>query len=237
MRKATMLATAVIAVLALSVGALAYPVVVGAHPLSLLHTGTPAIVTHPKTGDDNSTGNQTNENETGDHENETGPSGNETGDNETGDSQGAPTGNETGNETSDNETGENETSPVPPAPEGNETENESEMFASNVTVDHNVTVSHVDNTTWVNGTITVSQNGTVLVTVTFQIVAQDNGTANATINVTQSAGSETIAVHGFAFYSSEKAAYVVFGVVKATQNGSVLWWRPFVFGSGGCSGN
>ncbi len=212
MRKATMIAAALFAVLALSVGALAYPVVVGTHPLSVAHTGTPATVTHPKTGDDNSTGNQTNE--TGDHQgNETGDGGNETGDNDA-----------------------NETAPISPSPEANETENDTDMFASNVTVDHNVTVTSVDNTTYVNGTVTVSQNGTILVTVTFQVVAHDNGTANATINVTQTVGSETITVHGFTFYSSEEHAYAVFGVVKATQNWSVLWWRPFAFSSSyGCS--
>lgn len=218
MRKATMLATALIAVLALSVGALAYPVVMGSQPLSLFHAGTPATVTHPKTGDDNSTGNHTNDNETGDSQ------GNETGDqgNETGDSQGNQTGDQ-GNETGDND--------------ANETENETDMFASNVTVEHNVTVMQVDSITYVNGTITVTQNGTDLVTVTFQIVVHDNGTGNATINVTQTAGSETITVHGFAFYSSEEHAASVFGVAKATQNGSVLWWKPFAFGSGStCSG-
>ncbi len=207
MRKATMIATALVAVLALSVGALAYPVVVGNQPLSLFHSGTPATVTHPKTGDDNSTGNQTNENETGDH-------------------QVPPAGNET-----DNETGDNETAPVPPSPEANETENETDLFMSNVTVDHNVTVMQVDNTTYVNGTITVVQNGTTLATVTFQVVAHDNGTANVTINVAQAAGSEMITVRGFAFYSTEQHAYAVFGVAKATQNGSVLWWRPFAFSS------
>lgn len=218
MRKATMLATVLIAVLALSVGALAYPVVMGSQPLSLFHTGTPATVTHPKTGDDNSTGNRTGDNETGDQQG-----------NETGDSQGNQTGDQ-GNETGDNDS--NETAPVPPAPEGNETENDTSMFASNVTVDHNVTVMQVDNTTYVNGTITVVQNGTDLVTVTFAIVAHDNGTANATINVTQTVGSETITVHAFAFYSSSEHQAAVFGVAKATQNGSVLWWKPFAFGSG-----
>ncbi len=220
MRKAIMIGVALVAALALSVGAFAYPMVVGNHTLSTAHAAAPATVNHPKTGDDNSTGNQTNDNETGDHQ------GNETGDqgNETGDSQGNQTGDQQGNETGDQQ--------------GNETENDTEMFASNVTVDHNVTVTQVDNTTYVNGTITVVQNGTTLVTVTFQIVAQDNGTANATINVTQMAGSETITVHGFAVYSSEEHGLAVFGVVKATQNGSVLWWRPFVFGSGSdCSGN
>ncbi len=213
MRKATMLATALIAVLALSVGAFAYPVVVGTHSLSTAHVATPAV-THPKTGDDNSTGNQTNENETGDQQ------GNQTGDsqeNETGDNQG-------------NETGDNETAPVPPAPEANETENETDM--SNVTVVHNVTVTQVDNTTYVNGTIMVTQNGTALVDVTFQIVAQDNGTANVTINATSMSGSTTITVHGFAFYSVERQTLAVFGVATATSNGTVLWERPFAFSTG-----
>ncbi len=204
MRKATILATALIAVLALSVGALAYPVVVGTHPLSTAHAATPAAVTHPKTGDDNSTGNQANENETGDHQ-----------------------GNETG--VQDNETGDNETAPTPPTPEDNETENDTGMFMFNVTVAHNVTMTQVDNTTYVNGTITVSQNGTALVTVTFQIVAHDNGTANATINVTNAAGSETVTVRGFAVYSPEEHAVAVFGVARATRSGSLVWERFFAF--------
>ncbi len=213
MRKATMLGVAVLAALALSVGAFAYPVVVGTHPLSTAHAATPATVTHPKTGDDNSTGNQTNENETGDSQG-----------NETGDNQGNQTGDNQGNQTGD---------------QGNETENDTGMFMSNVTVDHNLTVTHVDNMTFVNGTITVSQNGTALVTVTFQIVAHDNGTANVTINVTQAAGSETITVHGIAVYSPEDHTVAVFGVAKATSNGSVVWERFFAFeapSSSGCTG-
>ncbi len=212
MRKATLIATALIAVLALSVGAFAYPVVVGTHPVAAAHAATPAIVNHPKTGD-NSTGNETNDNETGDH-------------------QGAPTGNETDNETADNETGDNETAPTPPAPEANETENETEMEMSNISVEHNVTVAHSDNTTWVNGTIMVDNGTTTLLTVTFQIVAQDNGTANVTINATGMSGSELISVHGFAFYSAEHDGLVVFGVAKATQGSTVLWERPFGFDMG-----
>ena len=68
MRKAILIATALIAVLALSVGALAYPAMVGTHSLSATHSGSPATATHPKTGDDNSTGNRTSENETQDNE-------------------------------------------------------------------------------------------------------------------------------------------------------------------------
>lgn len=220
MRKAPMLATALIAVLALSVGALAYPVVVGTHPLSLFHPGTPATGTHPTTGDDNSTGNETNTNDTGNNQgNQTGDQGNETGDNDA------------------NETGDNDTAPILPAPDGNETGNLTSLFGANVTVAHNVTVTTVAMTTYVNGTITVSQNGTELVMVTFALVAHDNGTANATINVTQTAGSETVTVRGFAFYSSMEHAYSVFGVAKATQNGSVLWWKPFAFGSGSFVGS
>lgn len=83
MRKATMIVTALVAVLALSVGAFAYPMVVGTHPLSTAHAATPATVNHPKNSDDNSTSNQTNANETGD--NETAPP--------------APEANETENET------------------------------------------------------------------------------------------------------------------------------------------
>ncbi len=212
-----MIGIALLAALALSVGAIAYPAVVGLHPFATAHASTPTTVSHPR-GDDNSTGNQTNDNETGDHQ------GNQTGDdqgNETGDHQGNQTGDNQGNETGD---------------EGNETENETGMFMSNVTVEHNVTVTHMDNTTWVNGTIVVSQNGTALVTVTFQIVAHDNGTANATINVTQAAGSETITVHGFAVYHPDDQAVEVFGVARATQNGSVLWERFFGFEvpSSGC---
>ena len=200
MRKATMLATALIAVLALSVGAFAYPVVVGTHPLTAAHSA-PATVNHPKTGDDNSTGNQTNENETGDHE----------------------------NETADNETGENETAP-PPAPEANETENETEM--GNVSVDHNVTVTHVGTTTYVNGTIMVIQNGTTLVDIAFQIVSgSGNTTATVVINGTQVTGSDTVSVRGLAVYSPGDHAIDVSGVAMATQNGTLLWQRAFQFES------
>ncbi len=200
MRKAILVATALIAVLALSVGALAYPMVVGIHPLATAHAASPATVNHPKTGDDNSTGNETNENETGD----------------------------------------NETAPMPPAPEANETENESEMGMVNITVDHNVTVTQVDNVTYVNGTIAVMNGTQTLVDITFQIVAHDNGTANVTINETSTAGSETITVHGFAVYTTEDHSVEVFGVARATQNGSVVWERAFAFeapfSSYACSG-
>lgn len=211
MRKATLIVTALVAVLALSVGALAYPVVVGIHPLSAAHAGTPATGTHPKTGDDNSTANETNDNETGDHQGA--PSGNdtenETGDNETGDHQGVPSGNET----------------------DNETENETEMGMSNISVEHNVTVAHSDNTTWVNGTITINNGTTTLLTVTFQIVAHGNGTANVTINATGMSGSESVTIRGFALYAPEHDAFFVFGVAKGTQGGTVLWERPFAFGA------
>ncbi len=203
MRKATLIATALIAVLALSVGAFAYPVVVGTHSVPSVHATTPATVTHPKTGDDNSTANETNDNETGDH-------------------QGAPSGNETENDTQGQD---NETAPISPSPGDNDTE--MDMF--NISVEHNVTVAHSDNTTWVNGTITVDNGTTTLLTVTFQIVAQNNGTANVTINATGMAGSESIAVHGFAFYSPEHDAVYVFGVAKATQNGTFVWERMFAF--------
>lgn len=190
MRMATIIATALIAVLALSVGALAYPVMVGTHPLSTAQTATPATVTHPRTGDGNSTGNQTNE-----------------------------------NETADNETGDNETAPVPP--QANETENETEL--SNVTVEHNVTVTQVGNTTYVNGTIRVMNGTQTLLSVTFQIVAHDNGPANVTINATGTVGSETITVHGLAVYSPEDRSVEVFGVATDSLSGSVLWQRPFSF--------
>jgi len=195
-----MIATALIAVLALSVGAFAYPVVVGTHPLSTAHAATPATVTHPKTGEDNSTANQTNE-----------------------------------NETADNETGDNETAPVPPAPEANETENETDM--SNVSVEHNVTVTTVDNTTYVNGTIMVLQGNTTLVDLTFQIVAPDNGTANVTLNETTTVGSTVVTVHGFAVYSTEDHTVDVFGVAMGTSNGTVQWQRMFAFEApSSCSG-
>ncbi len=237
MRKVTMLATALIAVLALSVGAFAYPVVVGVHPLSTPHPAAPTVVSHPRSGDDNSTGNQTNE--TGDHDNETAPSANETenetGDNETGDHQGAPTGNETENETGENEG--NETAPS--FPEANETENESEMGFGNVSVEHNVTVTHLDTTTWVNGTLTVTQNGTALVTISFQVVSHDNGSANVTINETQTVGMTVVTVHGRAFYSPYDESVFVFGFVTGTQNGTIQWARMFAFeapSSTSCSG-
>ncbi len=202
-----MIATALVAVLALSVGALAYPVVVGNQPLSLFHSGTPATVTHPKTGDDNSTGNQTNENETGDHQ--------------------APTGNDTENETADNDTADNETAPVPPTPDLNETENETAM--GNVTVTDNVTEAHSGTTTWVNGTIMVEQNGTTLADFTFQIVTYGNGTINVTFSGSQVVGSETVSAHGIAVYSPMEHTVDVFGVADASSNGSVLWQRTFAF--------
>ncbi len=206
MRKATMLATALIAVLALSVGAIAYPVVVGVHPLSTAHPAAPATVSHPKTGDDNSTGNSSNE--TGNHDNETAPSANET----------------------ENETGENEGNETAPSfSEGNETENGSEMEFANVSVEHNVTVTHVDTTTWVNGTITVTENGTTLVTITFQIVAQGNGSANVTINQTQATGSLEVTIQGKAYYSPYDETAFVFGTVTGSQNGTVRWARVFAF--------
>jgi hypothetical protein len=216
-----LIATALVAALALSVGALAYPVVVGTHPLSAVHTGTPATVNHPQTGD-NSTGNETNDNETGDHQgasaaNETE---NETAENETSDHQVAPFGNETDNDT---EAQDNETAPVPPAPEGNETE------MSNVSVEHNVTVTQKDNTTWVNGTIKVVKDNVTVVDITFQIVVHDNGTANVTFNGTNTVGSSLITVHGFAIYSAERHVLAVFGVATSTQNGTVQWQRMFAF--------
>ena len=187
MRKATMIATTLIAVLALSVGAFAYPAVVGTHPLSAVHSGSPVTATHPKTGDDTSTGNRTSENETQD----------------------------------------NETAPVPPPPEANETENETDM--SNISVEHNVTVTQEDNTTWVNGTIMVDNGTVTLVDFTFALVVRDNGTANVTINDTTMVGSELITVHGFAVYSADRHVLEVFGVARGAQNSTVLWERTFAF--------
>jgi hypothetical protein len=112
MRKAAFVGIAILAALALSVGAFAYPMVAGVHSLTTPHQTAPASGTHPQ-GDENSTGNGTCDhpngtyddgNETHDHENEA--YGNETGDH----------GNETGNETGDHEGYE--------PPEANETENE-----------------------------------------------------------------------------------------------------------------
>ncbi len=222
MRKATLIVTALIAVLALSVGAFAYPVVVGTHSVPSVHATSPATVTHPTNGDDNSTANETNTNETADHHAAANETENDTAENETSDHQVAPFGNETENDT---EAQDNETAPVSPSPLDNDTE----MGMFNISVEHNVTVAHSDNTTWVNGTITVDNGTTTLLTVTFQIVSQDNGTANVTINATGMSGSESIAVHGFAFYSPEHDAVYVFGVAKATQNGTFVWERMFAF--------
>ncbi len=186
MRKVTLIATALIAALALSAGALAYPAVVGTHPLATAHASTPATVTHPKTGDDNSTGNETNDNETGDH-------------------QGVPSGNETENET-ENETG-----------------------MSDVSVEHNVTVTRSDNTTWVNGTIIVVKGNTTLADITFAIVVHDGGMANVTFNGTQIVGSTVISIKGVAVYSTEHRAVEIFGVATATSSGTVQWVRMFAF--------
>ncbi len=219
MRKAILIATALVAVLALSVGAFAYPMVVGTHSLFAGNAAAPATVNHPKTGDDNSTGNRTNDNETGDNGNQTHPYDNETG---------------------DNDTGENGAAPTPPPSEANETENDTDMGRLSVSVEHNVTVVQVDNTTYVNGTIVVTQNGTALATVTFQIVAHDNGTANVTINTTQADGSVTVTVRGVAVYSPEDRSVEVFGVVRATSSGTVQWERFFGFeapSSSSCDGS
>ncbi len=219
MRKATMIATALIAVLALSVGAFAYPMVVGTHSLSTVHSGTPATVSHPKTAD-NSTDNETNDNQTSDHQAAANEHENETAENETSDHEVAPFGNET------NET-ENESAPSPPAPEANETENETEI--GNISVEHNVTVAHDGNVTWINGTIIVDQGNTTLVEITFQVVAHDNGTANVTIDGSQMDGSTLVSVHGLAFLSGDYRSVDVLGEVKATQNGVEQWDRGFGF--------
>lgn len=214
MWKATLIATALIAVLALSVGAFAYPVVVGTHPLSAVQAGSPATVNHPKNSD-NSTGNETSDHQAAANEHE-----NDTAENETSDHQVAPFGNETDNDT---ETQDNETAPVAPSPMDNETD------LSNISVEHNVTVTQKDNTTWVNGTIIVDNGTTAVADFTFQIVVYDNGTANVTINGTATVGSELISVHGFAVYSADRHVLDVFGVATATQNGTVQWQRTFAF--------
>ena len=149
MRKATWIATALIAVLALSVGAFAYPVVVGTHPLSTVHSGSPGTVNHPTTGD-NSTGNETNDNETGDHE-------------------APPAANETENETADNET-----LPIPAMPEFNDTEMGNISVEHNVTVTQEDSMTSVNGTiVVVQGNVTlvdlsfqivVHDNGTANVT-------------------------------------------------------------------------
>jgi hypothetical protein len=95
MRKAILLATAILAVLALSAGALAYPVVVGTHSLSAAQSGTCSAPAHPKVADDSS-GNETRDNETGDHYAE--PASDNSTSNETGDHSGMSA-NETENET------------------------------------------------------------------------------------------------------------------------------------------
>ena len=96
MRKASYVAIAIVAALALLAGAFAYPVVAGFHPLSV-SSGAPAAGSHPKTAD--SSGNETNETEVGDHE--------------------APSAwNETENGTADNETSDHSSADM------NETEND-----------------------------------------------------------------------------------------------------------------
>ena len=205
MRKAAFIGIAILAALALSVGALAYPAVVGSHALATTHPNTPANATHPR-GDDNSTGNQTHENE-----------------NETGDHEAPPGGNETENETGGNET-------APPFPEANETENETFNGSfREISVEHNVTVVQVDNTTWINGTIVVVKGNQTLVNVTFQIIVYDNGTANVTFNGTQVIGNLTVTIQGMAVFDSDRQAVFVFGAAKATENGTVQWERMFGF--------
>lgn len=99
MRKRLFVITALLAALALSVGAFAYPMVVGIHPLSAAHQAAPTNGTHPR-GDDNSTGNETRDHENETSDNETGDQGNET-ENETGDHEGyePPEANDTENDT------------------------------------------------------------------------------------------------------------------------------------------
>lgn len=183
MRKAILIATALVAVLALSVGAFAYPVLVGSRSLGPLHIGAPATTSHPK-GGDNPTGNETNDNETE----------NETRDNETEPAPPAPEANETENESetgnvsvvhtvtvtqADNVTFINGTITVI---RGNQTLAD---FSFRIVDDHNGTVSVTFNgTTVVNGvdiavrglavfepesrsvsvfgTVTATQNGSVL---------------------------------------------------------------------------
>lgn len=203
MRKAVFIGIAVLAALALSVGAFAYPAVMGIHPAATAHSSAPATGSHPR-GDDNSTGNQTNENETGDHES-------------------PPAGNETENETGDNET-------TPPPPEANETENETENGSSmGAMVEHNVTVAHSDNTTWVNGTIIVVRGNVTLVDISFQLVVHDNGTANVTFHGTRTIGNVTVTIDGAAVFDPEHRTVLVMGTVKATQAGAVQWERTFGF--------
>lgn len=202
MRQATMIGVALIAALALSVGAFAYPVVVGLHPSSTALAGSPATVAHPRTGD-NSTDNETNENETGDH-------------------QVPPAANETENET---EAQDNNT--APPGPPSNETENESEV--GNVSVEHNVTVAHVGNTTYVNGTIVVMQGNVTVLAVTFNIVATGNGSTNVTINRTDTVNGVLVTIRGFAVFAPDEHMVFVAGTATGTVNGVVQWERPFGF--------
>lgn len=202
MRKAIFIAIALVAALALSVGAFAYPVLVGSRSLGQSHSAAPATTNHP-TGGDNSTGNETNDNETDHHT--TPPAENET----------------------ENETGDNDTAPVPPAPEANETENESEM--GNVSVEHNVTVTQVGNVTYINGTIVVTQGNVTLVDVSFQIVNDHNGTVNVTFSHTNTVNGVDVVIHGTALLGADERSGFVFGTVTATQNGTLQWERMFAF--------
>lgn len=192
MRRATILAASVISVLALALGAMAYPAVVGSHlPTWSGSTAVPSPKTTHPTGDDNGTANVTE----------------------------PPEANDSGPE-------DNQTAPPPP-PETNETENETGI--GNISVEHNVTVVRVDNTTWINGTIVVSNATAALVDVSFQIVVRENGTANVTFEKDVTVGGASLTIHGTAVFVPETRSGFVFGTVTDTVNGTVAWERPFGF--------
>ncbi len=176
MRSTTLIAAAILGVLALSVGALAYPVVV--HPAANSKATAPAAPTtvgHPTT-DDNST--------------------------------------------------ENETTPTPPPPpELNETENET----GNTSVEHNVTVTHDNGTTWINGTIVVTVGNETVVNLTFSVRVNEPQGANVTFDGTILVNGTEVHVNGTAMLTPETHTIDVHGTMALVRDGITLDTRAFAF--------
>lgn len=175
MRSMTLIAASILAVLALSVGALAYPVVV--HPsANAIATGpaAPTTVGHPA-GDHNAT--------------------------------------------------ENETGPTPPPADLNETENET----GNASVEHNVTVTEDNGTTWVNGTLVVTVGNETVVNLTFSVRANESQAANVTFNGTILVNGTEVHVNGTAMILPDSHAIDVRGTMALVRDGTPLVIRAFAF--------
>lgn len=174
MRSSTLIAATILAVLALSVGALAYPVVHLAANSNATAPAAPTTVDHPTT-DDNST--------------------------------------------------ENETAPTPPPPELNETENET----GNTSVEHNVTVTHDNGTTWINGTIVVTVGNETVVNLTFSVRVNESQGANVTFDGTILVNGTEVHVNGTAMLTPETHTIDVHGTMTLVRDGVTLFARGFAF--------